>query len=200
MREDGHEAAALGREARQHAAEVEAQRVILGRVHQPDAPHDHLKKFCKNIRKIIETGKVQKACSFGNRAIRKSTYNREVYLSIIGRAATFRPAMTPMTLINEFNLNTLQRVALITNKSISLQPSKVDFEDEPTCPQIHAIPFRFQYFVSLWACPSPPHRGNSASASFLTSALRLAIPSFLLPRFLPPSFFLPLTNAPSSQP
>ena len=42
VREDGHEAAALGREARQHAAEVEAQRVILGRVHQADAPHDHL--------------------------------------------------------------------------------------------------------------------------------------------------------------
>ena len=42
VREDGHEAAALGREARQHAAEVEAQRVILGRVDEPHAADDDL--------------------------------------------------------------------------------------------------------------------------------------------------------------
>ena len=47
--EDGHEAAALGGEARQHAAEVEAQRVVLGRVDQPDAAHDHLRDWKRGL-------------------------------------------------------------------------------------------------------------------------------------------------------
>ena len=50
--EDGHEAAALGGEARQHAAEVEAQRVVLGRVDQPDAAHDHLRHRVDQVLKV----------------------------------------------------------------------------------------------------------------------------------------------------